>query len=191
VPYGDVNLLALPDDVPDEKGLFLSDVLATSWHAVVDTGVVQDDIVAIWGAGPIGQMVAEFSFLHGASRVILIDGGPAAWRLDFVKKHAPKIETIDFSNLPKGESVSSQLQKMCNNRGPDVAIECAAGEYAQSWQHYFETLLGMETDTSELLNEMITSVRAFGRCGITGVYAGYVRAYFFFFFCLLWTSKSY
>jgi threonine dehydrogenase-like Zn-dependent dehydrogenase len=175
VPYGDVNLLALPDDVPDEKGLYLSDVLATSWHAVTDTGVVQDDIVAIWGAGPIGQMVAEFSFLHGASRVILIDGGPAAWRLDFVKKHAPKLETIDFSNLPKGESVSSQLKKMCNNRGPDVAIECAAGEYAQSWQHYFETLLGMETDTSELLNEMITSVRAFGRCGITGVYAGYVN----------------
>jgi threonine dehydrogenase-like Zn-dependent dehydrogenase len=189
VPYGDVNLLALPDDVPDEKGLYLSDVLATSWHAVTDTGVVQDDIVAIWGAGPIGQMVAEFSFLHGASRVILIDGGPAAWRLDFVKKHAPKLETIDFSNLPKGESVSSQLKKMCNNRGPDVAIECAAGEYAQSWQHYFETLLGMETDTSELLNEMITSVRAFGRCGITGVYAGYVRAPYFF--CVLWTSKSY
>lgn len=182
VPYGDVNLLALPDDVPDEKGLFLSDVLATSWHAVTDTGVARDDIVAIWGAGPIGQMVAEFSFLHGASRVILIDGGPAAWRLDFVKKHAPKLETIDFSRLPKGESVSSQLKKMCNSRGPDVAIECAAGEYAQSWQHYFETLLGMETDTSELLNEMITSVRAFGRCGITGIYAGYVSAHNFLIF---------
>lgn len=180
VPYGDVNLLALPDDVPDEKGLYLSDVLATSWHAVADIGVARDDIVAIWGAGPIGQMVAEFSFLHGASRVILIDGGPAAWRLDFVKKHAPKLETINFSNLSKGQSVSSQLKKMCNNRGPDVAIECAAGEYAQSWQHYFETLLGMETDTSELLNEMITSVRAFGRCGITGVYAGYVRTLFLF-----------
>lgn len=174
VPYGDVNLLALPDDVPDERGLYLSDVLATSWHAVADTGVSKGDVVAIWGAGPVGQMVAEFSFVQGASRVILIDGGPAAWRLEFVKKHAPKLEKIDFSKLPKGESVCSQLKKMCSNRGPDVAIECAAGEYAQSWKHYFETLLGMETDTSELLNEMITSVRAFGRCGITGVYAGYV-----------------
>lgn len=173
VPYGDVNLLKLPDNVPDEKGLYLSDVLGTSWNAVVDTGVSESDVVAIWGAGPIGQMAAEFSFLNGASRVILIDGGSGGWRLNFVKKHLPKVETIDFTKLPKGENVTSQLKKMCDNRGPDVAIECAAGEYAQSWQHYFETLLGIETDTSELLNEMITSVRAYGRCGVTGVYAGY------------------
>lgn len=175
VPYGDVNLLKLPDDVPDEKGLYLSDVLGTSWHAVVDTGVEKGDTVAIWGAGPIGQMVAQFSFIQGADRVILIDGGPAAWRLDFVKKTLPRVETVDYTKLPKKETVTSQLKRMCNNRGPDVAIECAAGEYAKGWQHYFETLLGMETDTSELVNEMITSVRAFGRCGITGVYAGYVR----------------
>ncbi|EED18040.1 glutathione-dependent formaldehyde dehydrogenase [Talaromyces stipitatus ATCC 10500] len=173
VPYGDVNLLKLPDDVPDEKGLYLSDVLGTSWNAVVDTGVEEGDTVAIWGAGPIGQMVAEFSFFNGAKRVILIDGGSGAWRLEFVKKLLPNLETINFTDLPKGESVTSQLKKMCHGRGPDVAIECAAGEYAQGWQHYFETLLGLETDTSELLNEMITSVRAYGRCGITGVYAGY------------------
>ncbi|OKL64150.1 hypothetical protein UA08_00335 [Talaromyces atroroseus] len=174
VPYGDVNLLKLPDDVPDEKGLYLSDVLGTSWNAVVDTGVSEGDVVAIWGAGPVGQMAAEFSFLNGASRVILIDGGSGAWRLDFVKSRVAQVETVDFTKLPKGKSVTSQLKDMCDNRGPDVAIECAAGEYAQGWQHYFETLLGIETDTSELLNEMITSVRAFGRCGVTGVYAGYV-----------------
>ncbi|KKA21821.1 S-(hydroxymethyl)glutathione dehydrogenase [Rasamsonia emersonii CBS 393.64] len=173
VPYGDVNCLKLPDNVPDEKGLYLSDVLCTSWNAVTDTGVTQGDTVAIWGAGPVGQMAAEFSFINGASRVILIDGGLGAWRLDFVKKYAPKLETIDFTKLPKGETVRTTLKKMCDNRGPDVAIECAAGEYTQGWAHYFETMLGMETDTSELVNEMITSVRAYGRCGITGVYAGF------------------
>jgi len=90
VPFGDVNLLKLPDNVPDEKGLYLSDVLATSWNCVVDTGVTKGDVVAIWGAGkyspdhyckktanwnpgPIGQMCADFSFLNGASRVIMID----------------------------------------------------------------------------------------------------------------------
>jgi len=172
VPYGDVNLLQLPDDVPDEKGLYLSDVLATSWNAVVDTGVEEGDTVAIWGAGPVGQMAAEFSFFNGAKRVILIDGGHGKWRLDFVKKVLPKLETIEYTNL-KEESVTATLKKMCDGRGPDVAIECAAGEYAKGWAHYFERLLGMETDTSELLNEMITSVRGFGRCGVTGVYAGY------------------
>ncbi|KAJ5904017.1 hypothetical protein N7504_006400 [Penicillium tannophilum] len=173
VPYGDVNLLQLPNDVPDEKGLYLSDVLGTAWNAVVDTGVEEGDTVAIWGAGPIGQMAAEFSFFNGAKRVILIDGGHGSWRLGFVKKILPKLETLEYTTLPKGESVTSALKKMCDGRGPDVAIECAAGEYAKGWGHYFERLLGMETDSSELVNEMITSVRAYGRCGITGVYAGF------------------
>lgn len=171
VPYGDVNLLPIPDDVPDEKALYLSDVLATSWHAVVDTGVKKDDVVAIWGAGPIGQMAADFSLINGAKRVILIDSN---WRLDYVKERYPHIETIDYTKLEKGESVTSTLKKMCDNRGPDVAIECAAGEYAKGWAHTIEMAVGLETDTSELVNEMITSVRNFGRCGITGVYVGFV-----------------
>ncbi|MCJ1431979.1 hypothetical protein MMC27_001335 [Xylographa pallens] len=174
VPYGDVNLLPLPDNVPDEKGLYLSDVLCTSWNCVVDTGVKEGDVVAIWGAGPIGQMAAEMSFTNGAKRVILIDGGPAAWRLDFVKEKIPKIETLNFSTLPKGQSVTSMLKEM-EHGGPDVALECVAGEYAKGWAHYFEMLLGAETDTSEILNEMITSVKSYGRCGITGVYVGYTN----------------
>lgn len=171
VPNGDVNLLALPDDVSDEKGLYLSDVLSTSWNAVVDTGVREGDVVAIWGAGPIGQMCVDYAFLQKASRVILIDSN---WRLDFVKSKTPKVETIDFSKLPRGTSVVSKLKEMIHE-GPDVAIECVAGEYAKGWAHYFELLLGAETDTSEIVNEMIESVKSFGRCGITGVYVGYTN----------------
>ena len=174
VPFGDVNLLPLPDDIPDESGLYLSDVLSTSWNCVVDTGVKEGDVVAIWGAGPIGQMCAQMSFMNGASRVIIIDGGPAAWRLDLVKKTVPKTETINFTDLPKGESVTSTLKGMVHG-GPDVALECVAGEYPKGWAHYFEMMLGAETDTSEILNEMITSVKSYGRCGITGVYVGFVR----------------
>jgi threonine dehydrogenase-like Zn-dependent dehydrogenase len=173
VAYGDVNLLKLPADVPDEKGLYLSDVLATSWNCVVDTGVKEGDVVAIWGAGPIGQMAAEMSFMNGAKRVIVIDGGNAAWRLDYLKSKYPKIETLNFTDLPKGESVTSQLKKM-EYEGPDVALECASGEYAKGWGHTLEIMAGAETDTSEIVNEMITSVKSFGRCGITGVYVGYV-----------------
>ena len=173
VPHADMNLLGLPSDVPDEKGLYLSDVLSTSWHCVVDTGINKDDVVAVWGAGPIGQMVVDFAFYHGASRVILIDGGDASWRLDYVKSKIPQTETVDFTKLPKDESITSRLKKMVHN-GPDVALDCTSGEYAKGWAHYFETLLGIETDTSEMLNEMITAVRPFGRIGITGVYAGYV-----------------
>lgn len=174
VAYGDVNLLKLPENIADEKGLYLSDVLSTSWNCVVDTGVKEGDVVAIWGAGPIGQMCADMSFMNGASRVILIDGGAAAWRLDYVKSKLPKVETINFSDLPKGESITSTLKKM-EHGGPDVALECAAGEYAKGWAHYFEILLGVETDTSEIINECITSVKNFGRVGVTGVYVGFTN----------------
>ncbi|KAK4627272.1 S-(hydroxymethyl)glutathione dehydrogenase [Fulvia fulva] len=172
VPYGDVNLLKLPDDVPDEKGLYLSDVISTSWNCVVDTGVKEGDVVAVWGAGPIGQMAAEFSFLHGASRVIVIDSN---WRLDYMKEKYPRVETVDFSQLKGTKAVVSKLKAMCNNRGPDVALECVAGEYPKGWFHAAQITLGLETDTSEILNEMIESVRNFGRVGITGVYVGYTN----------------
>ncbi|KAJ4318175.1 hypothetical protein N0V94_004541 [Neodidymelliopsis sp. IMI 364377] len=117
-------------------------------------------------------MAAEFSFINGAQRVIVIDFN---WRLEFMRKKYPAVETIDFGKLKKGESVTKELMKMCSDRGPDVSIECAAGEYAKTWSHCFEILMGLETDTSEIVNEMITSTRNFGRCGITGVYVGYTN----------------
>jgi len=172
VPCGDVNLLKLPDDVPDEKGLYLSDVLCTSWHCVVDTGVQQGDVVAIWGAGPIGQMCADFSFINGASRVIMIDSN---WRLNWIKERYPKVETIDYSQLQGAKAVVSKLKEMVDGRGPDVALECVAGEYPKGWLHTLELAAGLETDTSEILNEMIESVKNFGRVGITGVYVGYTN----------------
>ena len=172
VPFGDVNLLKLPDDVPDEKGLYLSDVVATSWNCVVDTGVKEGDIVAIWGAGPIGQMCADFSLINGASRVIMIDQN---WRLDFVKERYPKVETVDFSQLKGTKAVVTKLKEMCDGYGPDVALECVAGEYPKGWLHTIELAAGLETDTSEILNEMIESVKNYGRVGVTGVYVGYTN----------------
>lgn len=173
MPLGDVNLLKLPEDVPDEKGLFLSDVISTSWNCVVDTGVKEGDVVAIWGAGPIGQMCADFAFMNGASRVIMIDNN---WRLDFVKKVNPKLETLNFSTLEKGKTVVTALKDMVDGLGPNVALECVAGEYPKSLAHKAELALGLETDTPEIINEMIESVRSFGRCGVTGVYVGFVSA---------------
>lgn len=172
VPLGDVNLLKLPDDVPDEKGLFLSDVIPTSWHCVVDTGVEKGDVVAIWGAGPIGQMACDFSFQHGASRVIMIDSN---FRLDLIKRLYPRAETLNYSALPFGCKTVPEALRQIVPGGVDVALECVAGEYAKGWAHYVEMLVGAETDTSEIINEMLLSVKGFGRCGITGVYVGFTN----------------
>ncbi|KAI1331645.1 GroES-like protein [Xylariaceae sp. FL0255] len=181
VPLGDVNLLEIPDDVPDEKALFLSDVLATSYNAVHDTAVYEGDQVAIFGAGPIGQMAGVFALDAGANKVIFVDTEP---RLSFVKErwpagHMEKLELVDMKKLSFGvtskETVVSKLKELCGGRGPDAAIECAAGEYAKGWLHWVEMMVGAETDTSEIVNEMVEGVRNFGRCGITGVYVGYTN----------------
>ncbi|KAI3322614.1 GroES-like protein [Xylariaceae sp. AK1471] len=181
VPLGDVNLLEIPEDVPDEKALYLSDVLGTSYNAVHDTAVYPGDKVAVFGAGPIGQMAGVFAIGAGASKIILVDTYP---RLSFVKErwpkeHADKLELIDYKKLSFGvtnkETVVSKLKELCGGRGPDAAIECAAGEYAKGWLHWLEIMGGVETDTSEIVNEMIEGVRNFGRCGITGVYVGYTN----------------
>ena len=57
---------------------------------------------------------------------------------------------------------------MVDGEGPHVALECVAGEYPKGWAHTIEMAVGLETDTSEILNEMIESVRNYGRVGITG-----------------------
>lgn len=140
------------------------------------------DEVAIFGAGPIGQMAGVFALGEGASRIIFVDTEP---RLSFVMsrwpvEHRAKLEVVDFKKLSSGvtnrETVVSRLKEMCGGRGPDCAIECAAGEYAKGWTHWLEIGIGAETDTSEILNEMVEGVRNYGRCGVTGVYVGYVRA---------------
>ncbi|KAI0155436.1 GroES-like protein [Hypoxylon sp. FL1284] len=181
VPLGDVNLLEIPEGVPDEKALYLSDVLATSYNAVHDTAVYPGDQVAIFGAGPIGQMAGVFAVQAGATKVIFVDTEP---RLSFVKSrwpanHAGKLELVDYKKLSSGvtnkPTVVSKLKELCGGRGPDAAIECAAGEYAKGWMHWVEMAVGAETDTSEIVNEMIEGVRNFGRCGVTGVYVGYTN----------------
>ena len=182
VPLGDVNLLEIPDDVPDEKALFLSDVLCTSYHCVKDTVVNEGDQVAIFGAGPIGQMAGIFALEESASKIIFIDTEPrlSNLRSRWPKAHLDKLELVYFKTLSHGvttkDTVVSKLKDICDGRGPDVALECAAGEYAKGWLHWVEMALGAETDTSEILNEMVEGVRSYGRCGITGVYVGYVSS---------------
>lgn len=51
VPYADMSLLSLPDDVPDEKALYLSDIVPTSLHACECANVKRNDTVGIWGLG--------------------------------------------------------------------------------------------------------------------------------------------
>lgn len=134
IPYGDANLLKIPESVADEDALFLSDILATSYHQVVDSGVKKDDVVGIWGVGAIGICAAKWSFIKGASRVIAIDN--VKWRLDHLKQKVPQVEIINYNEV---KDIPKKINEMTrpgthpsdtnSSRPPglDVALECAAG----------------------------------------------------------------
>jgi len=168
VPKGDVNCLPIPEGIPDEKVLYLSDVICTSFHNVVDTGVKEGDIVAVWGLGPIGQCAVKFAQLMGAKRVIGIDRIPE--RLRFAEEKSG-IETIDFS---QHTDVVKRLHELVPG-GIDVGLHCATFREPKSMLHKVEKALMLETDVAEIVNEMVTAVKKLGRCGIISDYIGFAN----------------
>jgi len=162
-PYGDTNLLKIPDSVPDEKALYLSDIIPTSYHAVQCAEVKEGKSVAIWGAGPIGLYAAKWSTLANASRVIVIDQVPE--RLAVAKKIGCDI--INFSETPK---VEEEIYKLEPN-GVDCGIDAAAFRYTKGILHTVQRAVGLETDSSEIVNEALRSVRKFGTIALVADYA--------------------
>lgn len=144
VPFGNVNLLPIPDSVTDEQAIYLSDVLPTSYHSVVDTGVEEGDVVGIWGLGPIGQCAARWAKLKGASRVIGIDTVPS--RLAFAKEKSG-IEVIDFKEFT---DVPKKLMEMVPG-GLDVAIDCGTFHEPKTIMHKVQKTLMLETDVPETI----------------------------------------
>jgi len=63
IPHGDANVIKVPESVADEDALYVSDILVTSYHQVMDTGVKEGDCVAIWGAGAIGMVSLNSSLV--------------------------------------------------------------------------------------------------------------------------------
>jgi threonine dehydrogenase-like Zn-dependent dehydrogenase len=168
VPKGNVNLLPIPDDVPDEKALYLSDVLPTSYHAVVDTGVHEGDVVGIWGLGPIGMYAARWAQIKGAKRIIGIDRIPE--RLAIAREKLG-IEVIDFSVT---KDVPTEIAKLVPG-GLDVALDCGTFHQPKTMLHKVQKALMLETDVPEIVNECILATRKMGRIGIIAAYAGFTN----------------
>ncbi|KAF9254166.1 GroES-like protein [Marasmius fiardii PR-910] len=168
VPFGNVNLLPIPDEVSDARALYLSDVLPTSYHSVIDTGVKKGDVVGIWGLGPIGQCAARWALLKGASRVIGIDSVPS--RLAFAQGKTG-IEVINFNEY---SDVPKRIYELVP-RGLDVAIDCGSFHEPKTLLHKAQKALMLETDVPETINEMIVSVRKMGRCGIIAAYSAFAN----------------
>ena len=172
-PFGDVNLLKIPDNVPDEKALFLSDIIPTSYHAVQCADVKEGKTVAIWGLGPIGLYACKWSKLAGARRVIAIDNIPE--RLSIAKTLG--CDVINFNEADKQTNGVVNAIYALEPHGVDSCIDAAAFRYTKTVLHTVQRAVGLETDSSEILNEALRAVRKFGVISVVADYAAYTNQF--------------
>ncbi|MDP9469593.1 MAG: glutathione-dependent formaldehyde dehydrogenase [Chloroflexota bacterium] len=171
VPFADVGPLKVPDGVTDEQALFLSDVLPTGYMGAEMCNIRPGDVVAVWGAGPVGQFAIVSAFLLGAERVIVIDRFP--YRLQMARDKAGA-ETINYEET----DVLDALKEMTGGRGPDACID-AAGLEAHGHGVAFaydraKQAAKLETDRPTALRQAIMACRNGGIVSIIGVYGGFV-----------------
>jgi len=164
IPYADNICLPIPDSLPDEKVLFLSDIIPTSYFGTELANVKAGDNVAIWGLGPVGLLCAKWCKIKGAKRVVGIDC--IAERLEMAASIVG-IETINFKQKNTVKTIHEMFPE-----GVDCAIECAGFDYPVSMKHTIEFSTGLETDSADIFEEMFMSVRPFGSVGVLGVYVG-------------------
>lgn len=169
VPFADVGPLKIPDGVPDDKVLFLSDIFPTGYMAAENCEIKPGDVVAIWGCGPVGQFAIRSAKLLGAARVIAIDRFPE--RLQLAERGGA--ETLDYSRC---DDVVEELKFRTGGRGPDACIDAVGLEaHAMTPSGIYdeiETRLFLETDRPMVLRQAIQACRKGGIVSIPGVYAG-------------------
>ncbi|MHC2017281.1 zinc-dependent alcohol dehydrogenase [Methylobacterium sp. CM6247] len=171
VPFADKTHIKVPENLSDEQVLFLGDIFPTGWQAAVQADIQPTDTVAIWGAGPVGQMALRSALLLGARQVVCIDSVPE--RLEMAR--AGGAITIDNSQ----ESTVERLNELTSGKGPEKCID-AVGMEAHSpraLEHAYDRLkqaVMLESDRAAVLREMIYVCRPAGILSIPGVYGGLV-----------------
>lgn len=171
VPFVDTNSLLIPKGIADEKVLFLSDILPTGYMAAKNCQIKRGDTVAIWGAGPVGQMAARSAFLVGAERVIMIDHYKE--RLKMASECGA--ETLQYEEI---DGLMDELSYQTGGRGPDACIDAvgleAHGHTPSAILDYTKTVMGFATDRLDALRQAIQACKKGGTVSVPGVYGGFV-----------------
>ncbi|TKV28870.1 glutathione-dependent formaldehyde dehydrogenase [Arthrobacter sp. NamB2] len=176
VPFADYGPVKVGHDLPDERYLYLSDILPTAWQGVQYADVPQGGVLAVYGLGPVGQFAARIGKYLG-HRVIAVE--PVPERRAMAKRHG--IETIDFS-----KDTAEELRSMTSGRGPDAVVDAVGmeshgspvGAFAQNAVGILPDRLAqkvMETGGSDrvsALHSAIDAVRRGGTVSLSGVYGG-------------------
>ncbi|GGL50871.1 zinc-dependent alcohol dehydrogenase [Planomonospora parontospora] len=178
VPQAHFGPIKVPDGPPDERFVFLSDVLPTAWQAVEWADIPDVGSVAVFGLGPIGQMSARIA-KHLGHRVIGIDGVPE--RLEMARRHG--IEIIDSSAV---RDVPEAVRELTGGRGTDSVIDAVGMEaHGSPVAKFTQTITGLlpdalaaplmtnaGVDRLAALHQCIDAVRRGGTISVSGVYGG-------------------
>jgi threonine dehydrogenase-like Zn-dependent dehydrogenase len=172
VPFADVGPMKIEDGLPDESVLFLSDIFPTGYMGAEMCDIQRGDVIAVWGAGPVGQFAIASAVMLGAERVIAIDKYP--YRLDMALEKAGATDIINFDEQP---NVVDTLKEMTGGRGPDACIDAARMEadHGHGAFHAYDRVkqaARLETERPHAVREAIMACRNGGTVSIIGVYGG-------------------
>jgi len=174
VPKANVGPFKVPDTLPDEKVLFLSDILPTAWQAVKNAEIKQGSSVAIFGAGPVGLLSAACARLAGAEQIFMIDHND--YRLNFAQQRYGVIP-INFDQ--NDDPAAWIIEHTRNNRGVDAVIDAVGFEAKGSLTETVLTNLKIEGSSGKALRQCIAAVRRGGIVSVPGVYAGFIHGFMF------------
>ncbi len=179
VPQAQYTHIKVPDGPPDERFLYLSDVLPTAWQAVDYADIPPGGSVAVLGLGPIGDMSCRVARQRGAGRVIGIDLIPE--RLERARQYGA--EVLD---LRDHDDIGSAVRDLTDGRGPDSVIDAVgleahgspAGKLAQQVTGLLPDAVAQAmmqkagVDRLNALHLAVDIVRRGGTISIIGVYGG-------------------
>lgn len=176
VALADYNAIKVNTDLPDERYLFLSDILPTAWQGVDYAAVPHDGTLLVVGLGPVGQFAARIG-KHNGNRVLAVD--PVPERRALAEKYG--IETFDL-----GDDLMAQLRDSTDGRGPHSVVDAVGMEahgnplasIAQSATGLLPSAVSKRlakvasVDRLEALTTAIEAVQRGGTVSLSGVYGG-------------------
>src|SRR3954465_10043937 len=179
VPQAQFGPIKVPEGPPDDRFVYLSDVLPTAWQAVEYADVPDGGSVLVLGLGPIGEMACRIAQHRGAAQVLAIDLVPD--RLERARAHG--VEAID---LEEQDDLPEYVRSLTGGRGPDSVIDAvgmeAHGAPIGKLAHRLAGLLPdaaaqkvIETggiDRLSALHSAIELVQRGGTISLSGVYGG-------------------
>ena len=170
VPFADIGPIKIPDGIPDEKVVFLSDIFPTGYMGAENCNIRPGDTIALWGCGPVGQFAIRSCFMLGAGRVIAIDRVPE--RLEMAR--AAGAETLNFDEV----DVLEALREMTGNQGPDACMDVVGMEASGHGIVYAmdkaKQMMRTQMDRPVVLRQAIIACKKGGTVSVPGVYASFI-----------------